>query len=90
MSTLMKLLDVFYSLQEAAREEEDYLGSHVYDVAVDLADGLSKGLPTSTWLPRLRLVLLENADKCVGAERDAYLLAVLAVDEHLAPGARDS
>lgn len=84
MSTLMKLLDEFYSLQEAAREDQDYEGAHVYDVAVDLADGLSKGRSGAVWLPHLRVALQANADSCEGAEATAYQLAVMVTDQYLA------
>ena len=81
MSTLMKLLEDFYSLQDAAREDGDYEGSHVYDVAVDLADGMSKGVLSSVWL---RQALQRNADSFEGAEATAYGIAVMLVDEYLA------
>lgn len=80
----MKLLEDFYSLQDAAREDGDYEGSHVYDVAVDLADGMSKGVLSSVWMPQLRQVLQRNADSCEGAEATAFNLAVMLVDEYLA------
>lgn len=89
MSTLMKLLDALYAERDDAIAHDRYVEALAYDITVDLADGLSKGVSARVWLPRYIKLMTETADKIAEAgdtrEVPAYqtsaLYATLLLEE---------